>query len=100
MDRVHVLLLALLQGVTELFPVSSLWHTVIIRGFLGWHETLHSPTSLPLLVALHLGTALALLTFFWRDWRDLLIGGVRVLIAGRFPPDVDPRGHGRELALV
>lgn len=100
MDRVHVLLLALLQGVTELFPVSSLGHTVVIPGALGWRETLHSPTFLPLLVALHLGTALALLTFFWRDWRDLLAGGTRVLVAGRFTPDVDPRGHGRELALV
>lgn len=100
MDRLHVLLLALLQGGTELFPVSSLGHTVIIPGALGWRETLRSPTFLPLLVALHLGTALALLTFFWRDWRDLLVGGARVLVAGRFTPDVDPRGHGRELALV
>lgn len=100
MDRLHVILLALLQGVTELFPVSSLGHTVVIPGILGWNETLHSPTFLPLLVMLHLGTALALLTFFWRDWVALLRGGVRVVIAGRFSKDVDPQGHGRELALV
>ena len=100
MDRVHVLLLALLQGVSELFPVSSLGHTVIIPGLLGWDETLHSPTFLPLLVMLHLGTAVALLAFFWRDWLALLAGGARVLAAGRLTRDVDPQGHGRELALV
>ena len=100
MDPVHVLILALLQGVAELFPVSSLGHTIIIPGLLGWNETLHSPQFLPLVVTLHLGTAVALLTFFWRDWVDLLRGGMRVLIAGKFTPDVDPQGHGRQLALV
>ena len=100
MDRLHVVLLALLQGVTELFPVSSLGHTVILPGILGWNDTLRSPTFLPLLVMLHLGTAVALLTFFWRDWVALLRGGVQVLVAGRFTREVDPHGHGRELALV
>ncbi|HZC05247.1 MAG TPA: undecaprenyl-diphosphate phosphatase [Ktedonobacterales bacterium] len=100
MDPIHVLLLALLQGVTELFPVSSLGHTVIIPGILGWNETLQSPTFLPLLVMLHLGTSVALLTFFWRDWIQLLRGGLRTVVAGRFTPDVDPEGYGRQLALV
>ena len=100
MNPIHVLLLALLQGVTELFPVSSLGHTVIIPGFLGWTETLQSPTFLPLLVMLHLGTSLALLTFFWRDWMLLLSGGLRTVIKGRFTPDVDPDGYGRQFALV
>lgn len=100
MDLVHVIILALLQGVAELFPISSLGHTVIIPGLLGWKETLSSPTFLPLVVALHIGTALALLTFFWRDWVRLLRGGMRVLVAGRFTRDVDPDGYGRQLALV
>jgi len=100
MNPVHVLLLALLQGVTELFPVSSLGHTVIIPGILGWNETLQSPTFLPLLVMLHLGTSLALLTFFWRDWLLLIRGGLRTVVAGRFTPDVDPEGYGRQFALV
>jgi undecaprenyl-diphosphatase len=100
MEQLQVIVLALLQGVTELFPVSSLGHTVVLPGILGWGETLHSPTFLPLLVMLHLGTAVALLTFFWRDWLALLRGGLRVLVAGRFSREVDPHGHGRELALV
>jgi undecaprenyl-diphosphatase len=100
MDPVRVILLALLQGVAELFPISSLGHTVIIPGLLGWGDLLRSDTFLPLVVTLHLGTALALLTFFWRDWVHLLQGGVKVLIAGKFTPDVDPHGYGRQLALV
>lgn len=100
MNLAHVLLLALLQGVTELFPVSSLGHTVLIPGLLGWHETLSSKNFLPLVVALHIGTAAALLTFFWRDWVLLLRGGLRVTLAGRFTPDVDPDGYGRQFALV
>jgi undecaprenyl-diphosphatase len=100
MDLVHVLLLALLQGVTELFPVSSLGHTVIIPGLLGWKQTLDSPTFLPLVVTLHLGTAVALLTFFWRDWLNLVRGGLRCILAGRFTPDVDPKGYGWQFALV
>jgi undecaprenyl-diphosphatase len=100
MNPIHVLFLALLQGVTELFPVSSLGHTVIIPGILGWKETLHSAIFLPLLVMLHLGTSVALFSFFWRDWVALLRGGARTVIAGRFTPDVDPDGFGRQLALV
>jgi undecaprenyl-diphosphatase len=100
MDPVHVLILALLQGIAELFPVSSLGHTVIIPGLLGWGDLLRSKTFLPLVVTLHLGTAAALLVFFWRDWVNLLRGGVKVLIAGKFTPDVDPLGYGRQLALV
>ena len=83
MDPLRVVLLALLQGIAELFPVSSLGHTVIIPGLLDWGDLLRSDTFLPLVVTLHLGTAIALLTFFWRDWVKLLRGGARVLIAGR-----------------
>lgn len=100
MNPIEVIFLALLQGVTELFPVSSLGHTVIIPGILGWKDTLQSESFVPLLVMLHLGTSAALLTFFWRDWLKLIQGGVRTVIAGRFTPDVDPDGYGRQLALV
>lgn len=100
MDPVRVVFLALLQGIAELFPVSSLGHTVIIPGLLGWGDLLRSDTFLPLVVTLHLGTAIALLSFFWRDWVNLLRGGFRVLVAGKFSPEVDPQGYGRQLALI
>jgi undecaprenyl-diphosphatase len=100
MDPIKVIVLALLQGVTELFPVSSLGHTVIIPGLVGWNDVLRSQAFVPLLVTLHLGTSVALLTFFWRDWVKLLRGGARTLVAGRFTAEVDPDGAGRQLALV
>src|SRR5260370_41389500 len=56
----QILVLALLQGVTELFPISSLGHTVILAGLLGWGELVLNHQFLPLIVALHLGARLAL----------------------------------------
>src|SRR2546429_6749399 len=70
----QIIFLALLQGVTELFPISSLGHTVILPALFGWGN-LTTDTAcagdscfLPLIVALHLGTSVALLAYFWRDW--------------------------------
>ncbi len=97
---VQIIVLALLQGVTELFPISSLGHTVIFPGVLGWTQTLNDPNFVAVLVMLHLGTATALLIFFWRDWVQLLQGGVRVLIAGKLTPAADPGGYGRQLVLI
>lgn len=65
---IQTLVLALLQGVTELFPISSLGHTVIIPGLLGWTALVQSPTFLPIVVAFHLGTSIALILYFWQDW--------------------------------
>lgn len=67
----QALWMALLQGVTELFPISSLGHAVVVPAVLGWNIDQRGPEFLPLLVVLHLGTATALLLYFWRDWFDL-----------------------------
>jgi undecaprenyl-diphosphatase len=68
MSALQALLLALIQGVTELFPVSSLGHAVLAPAVLHWSINEADPDFLPFLVALHLGTSLALLLYFWRDW--------------------------------
>jgi undecaprenyl-diphosphatase len=70
----QIIFLALLQGVTELFPISSLGHTVILPALFGWGnittDTACGGAScfLPMITALHLGTCIALLIYFWRDW--------------------------------
>ncbi|MFF3517493.1 undecaprenyl-diphosphate phosphatase [Streptomyces sp. NPDC002573] len=70
----------LLQGVTELFPVSSLGHSILIPALLGGHWKhdldVSADGSLYLneLVGLHLATALALVVFFWRDWVRIVRG--------------------------
>ena len=70
MTFLQSILLAILQGVTELFPVSSLGHAVIIPSLLGWNIDQASDAFLPFLVIMHVGTAIALLIYFWRDWYD------------------------------
>jgi undecaprenyl-diphosphatase len=73
MHALQAIVLAVLQGATELFPVSSLGHAVVLPALLGW-GTERDPSFLPFLVMLHVGTATALLAFFWRDWWMLLTG--------------------------
>lgn len=63
-----LIFLSVLQGVTELFPVSSLGHTLLVPALLGIHLDRHAPALLPFLVALHLGTAIALLVYFRIRW--------------------------------
>jgi undecaprenyl-diphosphatase len=66
--------LGLLQGVSELFPVSSLGHSVILPKLLGWNIHQNDPYFITFLVATHLATALVLLGFFWRDWVRIFKG--------------------------
>jgi undecaprenyl-diphosphatase len=64
----QAVVLGLLQGVSELFPVSSLGHSVILPKLLGWNIHQNDPFFLTFLVATHFATALVLLGHFWRDW--------------------------------
>ena len=85
----QTILLALLQGVTELFPISSLGHTVILPGLLpgvfppGFASTTGCGGEgcfLPLVTALHLGTSIALVLYFWRDWLQVfmtIVNGIK-----------------------
>lgn len=78
LDPLQTIILALLQGVTELFPISSLGHTVIIPGLFpgifgaNSNNLVTDPNFLPLIVALHLGTSIALVIYFWRDWLQVI----------------------------
>ena len=86
----------LVQGVTELFPISSLGHNVLIPALVGgsWatHLDVASPESpyLAFIVGLHVATALALLVFFWRDWVRI-IGGFFSSIRDRRVETADQR---------
>ncbi len=66
--------LGLLQGVSELFPVSSLGHSVILPKLVGWNIHQNDSYFITFLVATHLATALVLLGFFWRDWVRIVKG--------------------------
>jgi undecaprenyl-diphosphatase len=68
----------LLQGITELFPVSSLGHAVLIPAIVGgqWAQDLNVSRAespyLAYIVGLHVATALAMIVFFWRDWLRII----------------------------
>ena len=68
MTAIQAIVMAVLQGVTELFPISSLGHAVILPRLLNWGVDLKAPDWLAYLSVMHLGTAIALFIFFWRDW--------------------------------
>jgi undecaprenyl-diphosphatase len=74
LDTLHAILVAILQGATELFPVSSLGHAVVLPALFGWNLDQKSASFLPFLVLLHTGTAAALLAYFWRDWWAIFRG--------------------------
>ena len=73
---------ALMQGATELFPVSSLGHAVVVPALLHWNINQDAPSFLPFVVMLQGGTAIALLAYFWRTWWEMLLG-----LLGRGTPD-------------
>ena len=83
MSTLQAFLIAVLQGATELFPISSLGHAVVLPPLLGWGIDQRSDAFLPFLVLLHTGTALALLLYFWRDWLGLARGVVGLDTAER-----------------
>jgi undecaprenyl-diphosphatase len=70
----RAIVLGLLQGVSELFPVSSLGHSVILPKLLGWNIHQNDKYFITFLIATHLATALVLLGFFWRDWVRIVKG--------------------------
>ena len=82
--------LALLQGVSELFPVSSLGHTILVPALLQWRNIDRaSPSFLAFVVVLHLGTALALLVFYRAQWAGIVRALVRSVVRGRRSDDRD-----------
>jgi undecaprenyl-diphosphatase len=64
----------LTQGITELFPISSLGHAVVAPRLFGWHIHQNDKFFISFLVAVHLATAIVLLGFFWRDWWRIIKG--------------------------
>jgi undecaprenyl-diphosphatase len=83
----QAIVLGLVQGVSELFPISSLGHAVVIPRLFGWNIHQNDKYFLAFLVAVHLATALVLLGFFWRDWVRVFKGLGRSLRDREIAPD-------------
>src|SRR6516162_7812932 len=70
MDLLQVIVLAVVQGLTEFLPISSSGHLALIPWFFGWADP-----GLTFDIALHVGTLVAVLLFFFRDWVQILLQG-------------------------
>lgn len=79
MTYLQALIIGAFQGITELFPVSSLGHSVILPGLFRWSINQHDPIFLTFLVATHAATALVLFFYFFKDWRRIISGMARSL---------------------
>jgi len=80
----RAIVIGLLQGVTELFPVSSLGHSVLVPAWVGWKDLVTAQSAdesfyLAFVVALHVATAIALLVYFRDDWVRIIAGFFRTL---------------------
>lgn len=87
MNLFYVLILALVQGVCELLPVSSSAHVILTEKLLGLNPT--SPEMTMLLVMLHTGTMFAVIVYFWHSWHETY-----------FKSMADFRRHGMQVVLA
>jgi len=72
----QALFMGLLQGATELFPVSSLGHAVLVPSLLHWSFKQSDSSFVPFLVLLHIGTATALLVLYRTQWASIIRGSI------------------------
>src|ERR1700684_4557100 len=84
----QAIVLGVLQGVTELFPISSLGHTVLFPTLFGWNQLVDAQSEpgsfwLSFWLMLHVGSALGLLYFYRRDWVEILGAFFRTLSTRR-----------------
>ncbi len=80
----QAVVIGLVQGVTELFPISSLGHAVLIPSLFGWHDLVKAQSQpesfyLAFIVGLHCASALALLWFFRKDWARIIAAFFRTV---------------------
>ena len=85
------MLLALLQGVSELFPISSLGQTILIPALLHWKIDRSAPSFLAFVTVLHLGTALALVIFYWQTWVRIVRAFALSVRRGKIGSDPDEK---------
>ena len=79
LSYIQAIVIGFLQGVAEMFPVSSLGHSVLIPALFGWHNLVTDQSAgesfyLAFVVGLHVATALALVAYFWSDWIQIIRG--------------------------
>jgi len=85
MNILHALILGIVQGVGEFLPISSSGHLVVIPYIFGWDYQ-----GLSFDIALHMGTLLALLIFFWRDWSNIIADAIKLDVRSQKSEEKSP----------
>ena len=75
MTIIQSIILGIVQGLTEFLPISSSGHLNLFPWLFGWFKENGGKLPESFDVALHIGTLLAILIYFWKEWRDLIVGG-------------------------
>ena len=89
MSFLQIFILAIVQGIGELLPVSSSAHVILVEKLMGLDPT--TPSMTFLLVMLHTGTMLAVIVYFWRSWRSRYF---------ELPPEFRPLIDGADDVMV
>ncbi|MEX1255112.1 MAG: undecaprenyl-diphosphatase UppP [Dehalococcoidia bacterium] len=93
----RIIVLGIVQGLTEFLPISSSGHLILVRELFGWEFS----NDLTFDLALHLGTTVAVLAFFWREWLLMLGSSLSWATSGGREHGSDPVfNHGLLLLLV
>jgi undecaprenyl-diphosphatase len=87
----QALILGLLQGISELFPISSLGHSIILPALLGWAINRKANYFLTFLVATHFATAAVLFFIYWEDWVRIIGGTLRSIWRRSLADDPDAK---------
>lgn len=79
MNTIQILILSLLQGITEFLPISSSAHLILLPKLLGWPDQ-----GLAFDIAVHVGTLLAILSYFWQELKAMLIDFSNMFFTGNY----------------
>ena len=89
MNIIQALVLGIVQGLTEFLPISSSAHLIIVPWLLGWNDP--AINSIQFDVALHMGTLIAVLAYFWNDWVRFIRAFIRSVVERKIGTDTDRR---------
>jgi undecaprenyl-diphosphatase len=91
LSSLQALILGILQGISELFPISSLGHSILLPALLGWSIDQNANYFLTFLVATHFATATVLFFLYWNDWARIFSGIIRSVRQGNIASDPDAK---------
>lgn len=91
LSHLQAAILGTLQGISELFPISSLGHSIILPALLGWSIDQNANYFLTFLVATHFATAAILFFFYWSDWVRIISGMLRSIRLRSVTSDPDAK---------